>query len=311
MTAEPSETAPERSTSPVLYPVSGPTTGLIRLKLFQDKALPHRCLPDDLPVSLDAATYGAPNLATLPLVILHGFLGSGGNWHTLARRFGERRRVLVPDARNHGRSPHAEPHGYAAMAADVAALLDAHGLNRAAVLGHSMGGKTAMHLALTHPERVERLVVVDAAPGRSPSAHAEVLEALGAVDLTIAATRADVEAALAARLGDAGLRGWLLKSLLRTPEGGFRWALNVPVLQAALPEVGGALEPTLPPGWRPFAGPTLFVRGGRSRYVSEADLPEIERLFPAAEVVTVPDAGHWVHAEQPGALARIVEAFLA
>ncbi|HYE57619.1 MAG TPA: alpha/beta fold hydrolase [Rhodothermales bacterium] len=260
---------------------------------------------------LHAAAYGAPGSATLSLVILHGFLGSSGNWHTLARRFGEHRRVLVPDARNHGRSPHAAPHSYAAMAADVVALLDAHGLDRAAVLGHSMGGKTAMHLALTHPDRVERLIAVDAAPGRSPSAHAEVLETLAAVDLGATTSRADVETALAARLGDAGLRGWLLKSLLRTPEGGFRWALNVPVLQAALPEVGGALEPTLPPGWRPFAGPTLFVRGGRSRYISEADLPEIERLFPAAEVITVPDAGHWVHAEQPDALARIVEAFLA
>jgi esterase len=268
-------------------------------------------VPDVAPVSLHAARYDPPDSSGAPLVLLHGFLGSGGNWHTLARRFAGRHRVLVPDARNHGRSPHAAPHTYAAMAADVATLLDVHGLDHATVLGHSMGGKTAMHLALTRPERVARLVVVDASPARSPSAHEDVLAALDAVDLDAATSRADVEAALAARLGDAGLRGWLLKSLLRTPEGGFRWALNVPVLRAALPEVGGALEPTLPPGWRPYAGPALFVRGGRSAYVPDAALPEIERLFPAAEVVTVPDAGHWVHAEQPEALFRLVEAFLS
>jgi len=266
------------------------------------------------PVALHTTHYGgaadAPGAPEPPLLILHGFLGSGGNWHTLARRFAVRRTVLVPDARNHGRSPHAAPHTYAAMAADVVAVLDAHGLERALLLGHSMGGKTAMHVALTHPARVAGLVVVDAAPGRAPSAHESVLDALAAVDLATATSRADVENALAARLGDAGLRGWLLKSLLRTPEGGFRWALNVPVLRAALPDVGGPVEPTLAAGWRPYPGPALFVRGARSQYVTDADMPEIERLFPAAEVVTIPDAGHWVHADQPDALFDAVEAFL-
>ncbi len=228
------------------------------------------------PMLLHATSYPSPAESALPLVLLHGFLGSGGNLHSLARRFSHARPVLVPDARNHGRSPHAATHTYPDLAADVRALLDAHGLAQAAVLGHSMGGKTAMHLALSQPERVARLIVVDAAPGRSPSAHADVLAALAAVDLDRARDRPEVEAALAARLDDAGLRGWLLKSLLRTPEGGFRWALNVPVLAGAAGDVGGPLEPTLPPAWRPYTGPALFVRGGRSRYVTD-DRPAGDR----------------------------------
>ena len=261
------------------------------------------------PLPLHTAVYPSAS-AGVPLVILHGFLGAGGNWHTLARRFATRRTVLVPDARNHGRSPHTDAFSYEAMAADVGAVLDAHGLDRAAFVGHSMGGKTAMHLALTRPERVERLVVVDIAPGVSPASHAPILDALAEIDLARLTQRAEVEAALASNVPDADTRGFLLKSLQRTPDG-FRWALNVPVLRAHTGTVGAGIAGTLPASIRPYAGPTRFVRGGRSRYVTDADLPEIERLFPTADLVTIEGAGHWVHAEAPDALFEAVEAFLA
>lgn len=249
----------------------------------------------DLPA---ATASGAP-----PLVVLHGFLGAGGNWQTLARRFAATRRVLLPDARNHGRSPHADVFGYAAMAADVAHALAARGVERADLLGHSMGGKTAMTLALTRPALVRRLVVVDIGVGPSPASHADVLGALAAVDLAALRDRADADAALAAGIADAGVRGWLLKNLQRTPEG-FRWGMNVPVLHAHVGTVAEGVGPGR------FDGPTLVVRGGRSRYVPDDAWPAVLERFPNARLVTVPDAGHWVHADAPDALFDAVAAFL-
>ena len=262
------------------------------------------------PLPLHVARYDGPSSHHAPLVLLHGFLGSGGNWHSLARRLSQHRTVLLPDARNHGRSPHGDSHAYADMAADVLALLDRERLAQVVLMGHSMGGKAAMHVALAHPERVERLVAVDIGPGESPGDSASVLDALAAVDLRSAADRAAVEAALARRLDSPGLRGWLLKNLMRTPEGGFRWALNVPTLLAHQDVVSGSIADGLPPVWRPYAGPTLFVRGARSSYLPDDALDEVHRYFPAADVATVPDAGHWVHADNPDGLLSALEAFL-
>ncbi len=265
-------------------------------------------------LTLHSTRYDAANPGLVPappVVLLHGFLGSGGNWHSIARRLSATRTVLLPDARNHGRSPHADGHAYADMAADVVALLDREHIDRAAVVGHSMGGKAAMHLALTRPDRVDRLALVDIAPGASPGDSGSVLDALAAVDLAAAPDRAAVEADLAGRLGSPTLRGWLLKNLVRRPEGGYRWALNVPVLLAAQAEVSGGIEAGLPPSWRPYAGPVLVVRGERSDYVPDAAMDDVHRFFPAADLVAVEGAGHWVHADNPEGLLTALEAFLA
>ena len=245
-----------------------------------------------------------------PVVLLHGFLGNGGNWHSVARRLSARHTVYVPDARNHGKSPHSDTHAYADMAADVLALLDRHAIARAAVVGHSMGGKVAMHLALTHPERVDRLALLDIAPGASPGDAATVLAALAAVDIEGASDRAAVEADLGARIGSVALRGWLMKNLVRLPGGGFRWALNVPVLLAAQEAVSGGIEAGLPPIWRPYAGPVLVARGERSDYVPDDAMDDVHRLFPAADLVTIADAGHWLHADNPDALVAALDTFL-
>lgn len=243
-----------------------------------------------------------------PLLILHGFLGAGGNWHTLAsKRFGAHFRVYTLDARNHGRSPHSDVFDYPTMAADVAAFMDQQGIAQAHVLGHSMGGKTAMHLALRHGERVARLVVVDMAPGASAARHDALLDALVGLDLSRYDSRRAIDQALAPRIPAPGVRQFLLKNLSYDPATrSYSWQMNLPVLTAAYEAVNAGLERD--PGR--FDGPTLFVRGGRSDYVTEADEPLIRRLFPRATVTTIAQAGHWVHAEAPGPFAEAVLAFL-
>ncbi len=255
-------------------------------------------------LSLSFATHGSGSRA---LVVLHGFLGASGNWHTLARKaFAPHFHVYLPDARNHGRSPHSPAFSYADMAADLEAFLDVHHLPSAFLLGHSMGGKTAMQFALSHPDRTRALVVVDMAPRAYPAHHDALLDALNGLDLSAIASRQQADEALASAIPDWGVRQFLLKNLVAQPGGGYHWAMNLPVLTERYAEVTRAVTaPT------PYPGPTLFVRGEKSGYVRDADWPEIERLFPHAQLVTIPDAGHWVHAEAPQALAEAVVSFLS
>lgn len=254
-------------------------------------------------LSLFASTYGSDDPA---LLILHGFLGASGNWHTLARSaFAEHARVFALDARNHGRSPHSDAFSYADMTEDVRAFMDAQGLDRAILLGHSMGGKTAMHFALAHPERTLALVVVDIAPRAYPTHHDVILDALNSVDPAQFASRQEADAALEPHIGNWGVRQFLLKNLVARKGGGYDWAFNLPVLTARYEEITRAV-PEAPP----YPGPTLFIRGEKSDYVRDDDQPDIQERFPQAEIVTIPKAGHWVHAEAPDAVAEAVVSFL-
>ena len=238
-----------------------------------------------------------------PLLILHGLFGSGTNWRGVARRLAEHHRVLLVDARNHGGSPHAASMRYAEMAADVRTLMDAEGIDSAALLGHSMGGKTAMTLALESPARVDRLVVVDIAPGPSPGDHGPLIAAMRSLDLSRVQRRSDADGLLAERVADAGLRAFLLQNL-ESAEGGYRWRINLDAIEACMPD----LLDFEPPSGASFGGPALFVAGERSDYLGESDLPAIRQRFPAADLVTVADSGHWVHAENPqGFLAAVDE----
>jgi esterase len=241
------------------------------------------------------------------LVVLHGLFGSGTNWRTIARRLAHEHRVLLVDLRNHGASPHAATMGYAEMAADVRALLDREGLDAPLVLGHSMGGKTAMRLALETPSRVGALVVVDIAPARSPGEHRGVLGALAALDLGGLRRRSEADAALAPAIPDPGLRQFLLQSLA-AGEHGLQWRLNLPAITAAQDELVDFPPP--PPGAR-YPGPVLFVHGERSEYLTPGHREAVRALFPEAHLVGVPDAGHWVHAEQPDAFLEALRPFLA
>lgn len=240
-----------------------------------------------------------------PLIILHGLFGSSNNWRTFAEHAGERFRVFAVDQRNHGSSPHSEEFSLPAMAEDLRRFLAGQGLSKASVLGHSMGGKTAMEFALRYPQSVDRLIIVDIAPREYPPAHDEILETMAALDLSAYSNRAAIENALAQRLPDTRVRQFVLTNLKRRAGGRYEWRVNLDVLRKKHGEVTKAQRSDTP-----FPGPALFIRGELSPYVREEDLPGIRRLFPAALVRVIPGAGHWVHADRPGEFLRVVLEFL-
>jgi pimeloyl-ACP methyl ester carboxylesterase len=241
-----------------------------------------------------------------PLVILHGLFGSKRNWWSIARQLAATRRVVVADLRNHGASPWDPVHDYPALAADVARLIETRLGGRAAVIGHSMGGKAAMMLALERPALIERLVVVDIAPTRSPGNSADILRALERVPLDRCAHRGDVEAALAGDVPEGKVRSFLAANVVSGPDG-LAWGVNLDAFARHLDDILGF--PDVPPG-RTFAGPTLFLAGGRSPYVRPEQHAAILRLFPAARIETIPAAGHWLHADAPEEFLAAVRPFL-
>lgn len=246
-----------------------------------------------------------------PLVILHGLFGSLDNWQTLARRWTTEAglRVVSVDLRNHGRSFQSPDHSYPLMAQDVLALFDHLGLGPdTTLLGHSMGGKVAMRLALDHPGRLARLIVVDIAPAFSKMDHQDaVLAGLHAVDLAALTSRQQADTALTPHIGNPGTRQFLLKNLYRQEDNSFAWRINLPVLAAKMAAIGEATESSTP-----FEKPTLFIRGGQSDYITAEDkVRGIPALFPHSEVATVLDAGHWVHAEKPEEVFGLVRAFVS
>jgi esterase len=232
-----------------------------------------------------------------PVVCLHGLLGSGRNWVGVANALAPRLEVVLPDLRNHGASPWSDEVGYPAMAEDVAGLLDELALPSARLVGHSMGGKVAMTLALTRPERVERLVVVDIAPVAYRHGFEGYINAMLAVDVDRLTRRAEADAALTPAVPDPSVRAFLLQNLEQR-DGRFAWRPNLQALLAGMGTITGV--PDLP-GARPYRGPCCFIRGARSDYVRDEHLPRIRALFPSAEVRTIEGAGHWVHAERPQA----------
>jgi pimeloyl-ACP methyl ester carboxylesterase len=241
-----------------------------------------------------------------PLLILHGLFGSATNWTGIARRLAAGRRVFALDLRNHGRSPWSDAVGYAAQAEDLDRFIRRHEIAPATLLGHSMGGKTAMALALREPDLVARLIVVDVAPAAYPPVLGAYAEAMRAIDPRRLARRAEADALLAERIPEAPIRSFLLQNLVAGPEG-LGWRLNLDALAAGMAEISGF--PALPPAAR-YDGPTLFIRGERSDYVEARHEPAIRERFPRAEIVTIAGAGHWVHAERPDAFLEAVERFL-
>ena len=243
-----------------------------------------------------------------PVVILHGLFGSARNWGAIARRLAAAgRRVIAADLRNHGDSPHESRMDYAAMAEDVASLIEERGGGRAAVLGHSMGGKVAMVLALTRPALVERLVVVDIAPVAYRATLGAYASALRALPLRPGMRRAEADAALAATVENPAERAFLLQNLVFDASGAPRWKPNLAAIEANMPLI--ASFPDMPRHAR-YDGAVLVLRGERSAYVLPEHYEPTLALFPRAVFVTVPGAGHWVQAEAPEAFLRAVEPFL-
>ena len=252
------------------------------------------------PVALAASRIGEGT----PLVILHGLLGSSRNWQGIAKQLGRSFAVWTADLRNHGLSPWADEMDYPAMAADLAALLRERAGPPAAVLGHSMGGKAAMALALTEPSLVERLIVADIAPVTYRHSFLGYIRAMQAADLGTGDRRA-IEAALAEAAPEPAIRGFLMQNLERNGAS-YRWRPNLAVLAEHMADILAFPDELLT---RRYEGPCLFLRGERSDYVLPDHEPRIRALFPRAEIVALPGTGHWLHAEAPGEFVDVVAGF--
>jgi esterase len=238
-----------------------------------------------------------------PLVVLHGLFGSLNNWHSHAREFGERLTVYTIDARNHGASPHDPDATYPAMALDLLEFFEEHHIAEAIVMGHSMGGKTAMQFAADHPERVASLIIVDMAERPYEPVHDDIFAALESIDPGEYASRDDVDRELAKTILKAPVRQFLTANIIRDESGRMKWRLNVPALRASYLQLAGRVD--IP---QSFTKPILFIRGERSKFITSHDEREILANHPHARIVTVADAGHWVHADNPEEFRRVVMA---
>jgi pimeloyl-ACP methyl ester carboxylesterase len=253
-------------------------------------------------MKLNATVHGEPTDRP-PLVIAHGLFGSARNWGAIARRLAADRQVVAVDMRNHGDSPRADANDYPAMAADLGETVAGLG-GRADLLGHSMGGKAAMVLALTDPGKVRRLIVADMAPVAYDRTQLPYVRAMEAVELGRVTRRSEAEAALAEAVPEPGVRAFLAQSVALGPDG-TAWKLNLPVLGAEMPKIMG-----WPAVSGSYDGPTLFLVGGDSDYVGPDARPRILALFPSARIEAIPGAGHWLHADAPAAFVAAVQAFL-
>lgn len=240
-----------------------------------------------------------------PLVLIHGLFGSYDNLGVIARSLQDRFQLINLDLRNHGRSPRADLMNYSLMATDVLETLDQLSVETTAILGHSMGGKVAMQVALAQPQRVSKLLLADISPVVNDARHLSILTGLASVDLAQLTGRADADRQLAAFISDAGVRQFLLKSLYKDELGQFQWRFNVAALQQNYPEILAA-----PAAEGPYTGPVLFIKGGDSDYIQPAHQPHILTLFPAASAKIIQGTGHWLHAEKPAAFSKIVTDFL-
>ncbi|GAA4297096.1 alpha/beta fold hydrolase [Aestuariibaculum suncheonense] len=230
-----------------------------------------------------------------PFVILHGFLGMGDNWKTLGMQFAEQGfQVHMVDQRNHGHSFHDDDFSYEVLVEDLKQYCEVHQVEQMVLLGHSMGGKTAMLFATKYPEMVAKLIVADISPRFYPVHHDAILNGLSALNFDEVKSRGQADKVLAEYVSDMGTRQFLLKNLYWIEKGRLALRMNINVLKEEVAEVGEPL-----PSYATFDGDTLFLRGDRSEYIGVDDEPIIKRHFPKAEIVTIANAGHWLHAENP------------
>jgi pimeloyl-ACP methyl ester carboxylesterase len=241
-----------------------------------------------------------------PILILHGYFGMGDNWKSQANQLAKNFEVHLLDQRNHGRSFHSDDFDYELMVEDLENYFEFHELEEAVVLGHSMGGKTAMLFAVEHPEKVKSLLVADIAPKNYPPHHDQILEALNAVDFSQIRMRTEVDRVLKNYIEEEGVRQFLLKNVYRKSKNELSFRFNLQSLTENNSEIGAPL-----PAFTQYEGPTLFLKGANSGYISSEDSFLIEAHFPASKIVTIPNAGHWLHAENPADFLKEVLEFLS
>lgn len=262
---------------------------------------------DDRAVGQELATMHVPGDGR-PVVFLHGLFGQGKNFASIAKALAPERSSLLVDLPNHGASPWTSTVDYEQMAGAVASVVREQADGCAAVVGHSMGGKVAMVLALEHPELVERLVVVDISPvaTRGMSEFAHLLASLAGLDLKAITSRADADRVLAEEVDDARVRGFLLQNLQRTDEG-WEWRANLDLLRRDLSRISDFPQGA---GARVYEGPVLWIAGGDSRYVQPEHAAPMRAMFPRVRRTTVNGAGHWVHSERQAVFIEILRRFL-
>jgi len=239
-----------------------------------------------------------------PLIILHGLFGTLENWGAQIKALAEQFTVYAVDLRNHGRSPHNDEMSYPAMAADIIQLMDEHSLQSAHILGHSMGGKVAMQLALNQPQRVDKLIIVDIAPVQYPHHHQDVMRGLNAVDLQTLKSRNEADQQLSQYIPELSVRQFLLKNLYRNEQKQFAWRMNLPVLEARYDNISMAPEGPA------YQAPVLFIKGEKSDYITAAYREPILKLFPQADYRMIQGAGHWPHAEKGAAFTKLALNYL-
>lgn len=240
-----------------------------------------------------------------PLIILHGLFGSSDNWYTLAKVFAQNYTVFLVDQRNHGQSAHSEDHNYALLTEDLRDFVAEHGINKPVIMGHSMGGKTAMNFAVKYPDQLSKLIVVDIVPKKYPIHHDAILEGLKAIPLQTVPSRNEADRLLAQYVPQPDVRQFLLKNLSRRAEGGFEWKINVDAIDRNIEAMGEGLVYS-----GKYDGPSFFIRGEKSNYYAEGDEALIKSIFTKAEFATLA-TGHWVQAEKPEEFASVVMNYLS
>lgn len=250
---------------------------------------------------LNYKTFGSGD----PIVIMHGLFGMLDNWQTIAKKLAEDYMVYLVDLRDHGKSEHTDEFNYPLLARDIAQFLESEWIHEAYVVGHSMGGKAALQLVKDYPDVVEKLIVVDIGIKTYQGGHEIILEALESVPIEDVKSRKDVEEQLSKYISEPGVRLFLMKNLTRNKEGGYRWKMNLSLLIKHYQDIlaGITFDEIIDT-------PTLFIRGGKSKYITDEDVQDISANFEDMKLETVVNAGHWVHAEQPNELLSIIRSFL-
>ncbi len=240
-----------------------------------------------------------------PLIILHGLFGSSDNWYTLAKVFAQKFNVFVVDQRNHGQSPHSPELDYRLLTEDLKDFITEHAIQKPVIIGHSMGGKTAMNFAVKYPQFLNQLVVVDIVPKHYPVHHDAIIDGLKAIPLDTVGSRNEADRILSSYVPQPDVRQFLLKNLARKSEGGFEWKINLEAIDNNIEAMG---EGMIYSG--KYDGPSFFIKGKKSNYYAEGDESLIRSIFTKAEFATM-DTGHWVQAEKPEEFANLVLSHLA
>jgi pimeloyl-ACP methyl ester carboxylesterase len=261
---------------------------------------------------LNFRTFGSgPNL-----IVLHGLYGASDNWLTIGKKLQAYYTVYLVDLRNHGRSPHFSSHTYSDMAEDLKIFFKEVNIKKATILGHSMGGKTAMMFAADYPEYIEGLIIADIAPKDYSTdsekshgiIHHKILSLLDGLDLFDISSREEIDLYLSKDIPSQSLRGFLMKNIRRSKTGIFEWKINVPVLKKYLPEIIKEVNPDFFEDRKPILSyPITFIRGINSEYLTDNDIPVIKDIYPNAKIIDIKNAGHWLHAEQP---EKFIEAII-